>query len=206
MTQQQRLGPPPVEGLSDVAWARVERNVFTRLDDARTVTGAVAARDVMREKRSNWFWLAVPGAAAAAFAFAFFSMNEPSGTSRIEEPSRIVASSSPSTVSFGDAHVTLEANSAVVLDHKGGKPSALLEHGTAVFAVAPRPEHAPFSVLAGDASIRTTTAKFRVSRDGERASVTVDSGSVDIRFRGHDVDVTSNRTWTSDRPSEVLSR
>ena len=39
-----KLGPPPVEGLSDVAWARVERNVFSRMEG--TITNAVAsARD-----------------------------------------------------------------------------------------------------------------------------------------------------------------
>ena len=202
---EQRLGPPPVEGMSDVAWARVERNVFSRLADG-TVTNAAAAREVKREKKNNWLWLAVPGAAAAAFALAFFSMNGTTPSTPDEEPSRVVAGASPSTVSFGDAHVTLEANTAVVLDQKGGKPSALLEQGSALFAVAPSPDQRPFVVLAGDATIRTNTAKFRVSRDGERASVTVDSGSVDIRFRGHDVNVVSNRMWTSDRPSEVMSR
>src|SRR5205823_6647498 len=29
-TERERLGPPPVDALSDVAWARVERNVLTR--------------------------------------------------------------------------------------------------------------------------------------------------------------------------------
>ena len=196
-----RLGPPPVEKMSDVAWARVERNVFSRLADG-TVTNAAAAREVKREGRSNWFWLAVPGAAAAAFALAFFSMNGTTPQTADKEPSRVVAGASPSTVSFGDAHVTLEANTAVVLDEKAGKPSALLEQGNAVFAVAPSTSRRPFMVLAGDATIRTMTAKFRVSRDGEHAKVVVDTGSVDIRFRGNDVKVEAAGSWSSDRPSE----
>ena len=200
---EQRLGPPPVEGLSDVAWARVERNVFQRMAEG-TVTQASAARDVKVERRSNWLWLAVPGAAAAAFALAFFSMNGPAPTPN-DEPSRIVASASPTSVSFGDAHVTLDANSAVVMDQKAGKPTALLEHGGAVFAVAPRGDRGAFSVLAGDAIVRTTSARFRVAREGELARVNVESGSVEIRYRGHDLKVSAKHSWSSERPSEITN-
>ena len=126
MTEKKRLGPPPVETLSDVAWARVERNVLLRTTG--TVTSAASAREVKPEhKRSAWLWLAVPAAAAAAFALAFFSMNGPSATPETDQPSRFVAGASPSSVSFGDAHLTLDANSAVVVEQKAGKPSALLE-------------------------------------------------------------------------------
>jgi ferric-dicitrate binding protein FerR (iron transport regulator) len=197
----QRLGPPPVDNLSDVAWARVERNVFSRMEG--TVTGAVVAREVKREgSRSNWVWLAVPAAAAAAFGLAFFSMNGGGGTPA-GEPSRVVASDSPTTVSFGDAHVTLQAQSAVLMEQNAAKPTALLEHGTAVFAVAPRGEQAPFTVLAGDTSARTTNATFTVTRKGERADVAVERGSVEIRYRGRDLKVAANQTWTSERPSDV---
>jgi ferric-dicitrate binding protein FerR (iron transport regulator) len=202
MTTEQKLGPPPVERLSDVAWARVERNVFQRMTEG-TVTHAAAARDVTIERKNQWLWLAVPGAAAAAFALAFFSMNGPTGSTSNEEPSRVVAGASPSSVSFGDAHVTLDANSAVVMDQKAGKPTALLEHGAAVFGVAPRGDRGPFTVLAGDALVRTTHAQFRVTREGELARVTVDDGSVEIRFRGHDLKVAAQHAWSSERPSEI---
>jgi ferric-dicitrate binding protein FerR (iron transport regulator) len=197
----ERLGPPPVDALSDVAWARVERNVFSRTEG--TVTNAVAAREVKRElTRSTWVWLAVPAAAAAAFAFAFFPVGDrtPAATG---EPSRVVAGSSPSTVSYGDAHVTLQANSAVVMDHNSAKPTALLEHGSAVFAVAPRGDRGPFTVLAGDMSARTINATFTVTRSGERADVSVASGRIGIRFRGHDLEVTANQRWSSEQPAEV---
>src|SRR5262245_29973432 len=115
MSSPERLGPPPVDPLSDVAWARVERNVFSRMEG--TVTNAVSAREVNRDRsRSTWIWLAVPAAAAAAFGLAFFSMNGPGGTSSDGEPSRVVASDSPTTMSFGDAHITLQAKSAVLME------------------------------------------------------------------------------------------
>lgn len=201
---EQRLGPPPVEKLSDVAWARVERNVFQRMTEG-TVTQASAARDVKPERKNQWLWLAVPGAAAAAFGLAFFSMNGPTSPASSDEPSRVVAGAAPSSVSFGDAHVTLDANSAVVMDQKAGKPTALLEHGAAVFGVAPRGARGPFTVLAGDALVRTTQAKFRVTREGELARVSVETGSVEIRFRGHDLNVAAQHSWSSERPSEITS-
>ena len=195
----EKLGKPTVERLSDVAWARVERNVFSRMAEG-TVTSAAAAREIRSERPGNkWLWLAVPGAAAAAFALAFFSMNEPAPSQTASEgPSRVVAGAAPSSVSFGDAHVTLDANSAVVMDQAAGKPTALLENGAAVFTVAPRADRRPFTVLAGDASIRATHSEFRVAREGERASVTVETGSVEIRFRGHEIHVGAKHTWVSD--------
>ena len=199
---EQRLGPPPVERLSDVAWARVERNVFQRMSEG-TVTHAAASREANVERKNTAVWLAVPAAAAAAFAVAFFSMNGPTGPATNEEPSRIVASASPTTVSFGDTYVTLDANSAVVMDQKAGKPTALLEHGAATFAVAPRGDRGPFAVLAGDTLVRTTNARFRVAREGELARVTVTSGSVEIRFHGHEINVAAQHAWTSEIPSKT---
>jgi ferric-dicitrate binding protein FerR (iron transport regulator) len=203
----EKLGRPPVEQLSDVAWARVERNVFSRMAEG-TVTSAAAAREVRSDRKTNrWLWLAVPGAAAAAFALAFFSMNGPAPTQTAgsNEPSRVVAGAAPSSVSFGDTHVTLEANSAVVMDQNAGKPTALLENGAAVFAVPPR-NGTPFTVLAGDATIRATNSEFRVAREGERANVSVESGWVDIRFRGHEVHVGAHHTWSSDVPADQQAR
>jgi ferric-dicitrate binding protein FerR (iron transport regulator) len=195
----ERLGPPPVDALSDVGWARVERNLFSRVEG--TVTNAVAARDVKPlTSRSNWVWLAVPAAAAAAFALAFFSMN--GGASTNGERSRVVAGASPSTVSFGDSHVTLEANTAVILDHDGGKPTAVLEDGVAKFAVAPRTT--AMTVLAGDMAARTVNATFTVTRSGERADVAVATGTVEIRFRGHEVKLAADQLWSSERPSDVI--
>lgn len=196
----ERLGPPPVDALSDVGWARVERNLFSRVEG--TVTNAVAAREVRPStSRSNWVWLAVPAAAAAAFALAFFSMSGAPANPADGERSRVVAGASPSTVSFGDSHVTLEANTAVILDHDGGKPTAVLEDGVATFAVAQRTT--PMTVLAGDLVARTTSATFTVTRSGERAAVAVTSGTVEITFHGHDVKLAPAQSWSSERPSDV---
>jgi ferric-dicitrate binding protein FerR (iron transport regulator) len=197
MSQQHvKLGPPPVDDLSDLSWARVERNTFARMEG--TVTNAVASREVRREGRSKWVWLAVPAAAAAAFGLAFFSMNG-SPSSPDGEPSRVVAGASPTTMSFGDAHLTLQANTAVVMDQNPAKPTALLENGTTVFAVA-RGERPPFTVLAGDTTVRAMTAKFTVTRKGEVAELVVETGTVEVRFRGHDLNLAAGQSWSSERP------
>src|SRR5690606_24851371 len=151
---------------------------------------------------SPWVWLAVPAAAAAAFAFAFF-MNPAGPSSSEHEPSRVVAGASPTTMSFGDTHVTLQASSAVLMDQNPARPQALLEHGSAVFAVAPRGERPAFTVLAGDVSARTTGATFTVTRKGERADVAVEAGTVEVRFRGHDLELTARQSWSSARPADV---
>jgi len=191
--------------MSDLSWARVERNVFARMEG--TVTGAVMSREVKREgRRTNWVWLAVPAAAAAAFGLAFFSMNSSSGpgSGSNSEPSRVVASSSPTTMAFGDTHVTLQPNTAIVTDQNPAKPSALVENGTAVFAVAPRGDRAPFTVLAGDTSVHTMNATFTVTRHGETAELAVQSGNVEILFRGHDVKLAAAQSWSSENPTTVI--
>lgn len=198
-----KLGPPPVEGLSDVAWARVERNVFSRMEG--TITNAVASRDTAAAaaKRSKIIWLAVPMAAAAAFALAFFATKSPQAPASqpvaTDTPSRIVAGNAPSSITVGDSHLTLDANSALVIDGKDGKQTALVERGAVTFAV-PR----AFTVLAGDALVRTTTAEFRVSRDGELAIVEVESGTVNITFRGHDITVGAHHAWSAVKPADVV--
>lgn len=199
-----KLGPPPVEGLSDVAWARVERNVFAQLQEG-TITSAVASRDkaAAAARRTKLVWLAVPVAAAAAFALAFFATKSPQTPAAqpvaTDTPSRIVAGNAPSSITVGDSHLTLDANTALVIDGKDGKQTALIERGTVSFAV-PR----AFTVLAGDALVRTTTAQFRVSRDGELAIVEVESGSVHITFRGQEVTVGAHHAWSATKPADVV--
>jgi ferric-dicitrate binding protein FerR (iron transport regulator) len=190
--------------MSDVAWARVERNVLTR--NQGTITNAVGSKEIRSSSRSNWVWLAVPIAAAAAFALAFFSMNGPSqtpATAGSDEPSRVVAGDAPSSVTFGDTHLTLEAHTAVVMDQNAAKPTAVLENGAALFTIPARGDR-QLTVLAGDTLVRTSNAQFRVSREGELAQVTVDSGTVRITFRGHDVTVGPHHGWSAQKPADVV--
>ena len=189
---------PPVEPMSDVSWARVERGLWARLDG--TATTQIAAPPSRR-----WVWIAVPSlAVAAAIALVFtFSIDTPKPlpskpVAIVEEtPMRVVSGSSPSTITVGDAHVTLDADSAVVMPRAGATESAaVLERGAAWFAIAPRTNR-QFVVVAGDAVVRVIGTKFRVARSEERITVEVERGLVDVTFQGATVKIAAGETWDS---------
>jgi ferric-dicitrate binding protein FerR (iron transport regulator) len=181
---------PPVEPLSDVAWARVERNVFSRMPEG-TITSAASAREVRPETRAKWPWLAVPLVAAAAAMVAFYGRTDkPQPVAAAEpEPARVVAGSSPSAVTFGDAHVMLDAQSAITVAPK----AVTIEYGGAWFEVGDS-----FAVTAGDLSVKATAARFRVARATEHLDVEVDRGLVEIRYHGKPITVHAHERWTSE--------
>jgi ferric-dicitrate binding protein FerR (iron transport regulator) len=195
---------PPVEQLSDVAWARVERGVFSRVES--TVTHAASSRDVGSEKTRGWLWLAVPLAAAAAVALGFFGQHEAGQLASSDpEPARVVAGSSPSAVTFADAHITLDAQSAITMDQKAGKPVTTLEYGGAWFEVAPRGDRAPFVVIAGDLNVKVIGTKFRVARSAEHVEVGVDHGIVEVHYQGKLTTLHDHEQWASDDLSTLAT-
>jgi hypothetical protein len=198
MTQREPLGPPPVEPLSDAAWSRVERGLWSRLDAA-----APAPAPATPAPR-RWAWIAVPALAAAvgALAVAMLSLDR-RGDAPGDAPARVVSGASPSSVTFGEIHVTLDADSAVVMSPAAGAaPRAVVERGAAWFAVAPR-TGAPFVVTAGDAIVRVVGTRFRVARAGEEATVEVEHGIVEVQFQGATARVGAGQRWTSRQPAAV---
>jgi hypothetical protein len=105
-------------------------------------------------------------------------------------------------LTFGDAHLALDPETAIVMSPDATAPSAVLERGAAWFAIAPR-EGRSFVVLAGDTVVRVIGTKFRVSRTGEHATVEVARGRVAVAFRGTTVEVGAGEQWSSARPAEV---
>ena len=203
----QKLGPPTVEPMSDVSWARVERGLWSRIDSG-------AADVVPQAPRRRWLWLALPALAVAAIVTVlvgtglFTSHGETPMVAWVEpsEPARVVAGAAPTAVSFGDAHIDLAAQSAIVMSREGGSPSVLLERGVASFAVAPRADRPPFVVRAGDTVVRVVGTRFAVSRSNEQISVAVEHGLVDVQFRGTTQRVGAGQTWSSDSPDKVAMR
>lgn len=193
MSQHDRLGPPPVEPLSDVAWLRIERGLWSRMEGTTTTTVLHAARP------RRWIWIAAPALAVAA-AVIVIAIGVGGGRPPAEGPARLVSGGAPTTLSYGDVHVTLDAESAVVMERTKG---AMLERGAAWFAVAPRGERAAFVVTAGDTLVRVVGTKFRVARFGEEATVQVEHGIVEIQFRGATARVGAGEEWTSQRPTAV---
>lgn len=197
MTDGNRLGPPPVEPMSDVAWSRVERGLWARMDvDGPTVVTAAAP------PARRW-WLAVaPLAAAAAVLAIVLALRT---TTKIG-PTRVVTGDSPTQVMFDDdADLEVAAQTALVMDHESGHPLVLLERGAAWFTVAPRMQRPEFVVRAGNAMVRVVGTRFRVARSEERISVEVERGLVDVQFRGTVVAVGPGQRWSSESPGEVAT-
>jgi len=194
MSDQLELGPPPVESLSDVAWARVERGLWARLDADVAATAPASRR---------WLYLAAPAFAAAAGVALWIGLRgTPAPHAGVsDDPLIFTTSGAPSTVSAGDAHISLEAESKVVMSRE--TPTAMVERGAAWFQVAPRGAQPPFVVVAGDTVVRVIGTRFRVARYAEVTTVTVEHGLVDVRFHGVGVQVAGGQSWSSDRPNEI---
>ncbi|HEY6035587.1 MAG TPA: FecR domain-containing protein [Kofleriaceae bacterium] len=186
---------PPVEPLSDIAWSRVERGVWSRLDETEVITKE-------RHASRRW-WLAAPLVAAAAVA-AVVVFHSPPRPVRDAGPTRVVSEASSSSVSLGDAHIALDPHSAIVMNAHDDAPNVIVEQGAAWFAVEPRGSRAPFVVLAGDTRVRVIGTRFKVARSEERVEVTVDHGTVEIGYHGDVTRVTNGQHWSSDAPSAVL--
>ena len=196
MTDDQRLGPPPIEPLSETAWARVERGVWSELDAERPA-GSPAPGP------RRWWVIAAPLAAAAAVAVLLLAVRR--APTALDEPSRVVTGAAPSSVLFGDSHIELDAATALVTRHEAEHPTVTLERGAAWFTVAPRLSRPAFIVRAGDAMVRVVGTRFRVVRSEERIAVEVDHGLVDVNFRGSEVAIGAGQRWSSDAPRQILA-
>jgi hypothetical protein len=183
---------PSVDKLPEVAWARVERDVFARLDAERAVEQTPARAPF----GLRWWWFALP-MVASVIALVLVLRGHDIGQPVEVEWSRVVAGAAPSTVTFDDADITLDADSAVVMQREPTKPTVWLERVAAWFSVAPRSGRAPFIVLAGETVVRVVGTRFRVARSGERTDVAVEHGTVEIQFRGQLIAVTGGETWST---------
>ncbi|HET9625254.1 MAG TPA: hypothetical protein VFP84_27995, partial [Kofleriaceae bacterium] len=132
--QEPPVIPPAIEPLSDTAWARVERGVWSRLDADAAPAAAAVRGSPWRSWRPVW----APLAAAAVIALVIGVVHDSPERAPLGEPSRAVSGASPSTISFGDVHIELDPQTALGMSHETGQPIASLERGAAWFTVAPR--------------------------------------------------------------------
>jgi TolA-binding protein len=205
MTQHAPLGPPPIEPLSDAAWSRVERGLWSQLDATPAPAPAPAPA---RAAPRRWWIAAVPLGLAAAIAAIVIGARDRApvrdGVAALESPSRIVSGAAPAAVSFGDAHIELDAATAVATSQDAGHPTAVIERGAAWFTVAPRGPRPAFVVRSGDTRIRVIGTRFRVARAGEHSEVDVEHGRVEVQFRGSVVEIGTGERWSSTSPTQIL--
>lgn len=197
MTNDER---PTIEPLSDAAWSRVERGLWSRVD-AELAPGPAPA---VARRRWRLAFVLAPLAVAAAIAILVGVSRGPDRVA-VGEPSRVVSGASPSAISFGDVHVELDPDTALAMSHETGQPIASLERGAAWFTVAPRGERPPVLVRAGDATVRVIGTRFRVARADEHVTVAVAHGTVEIAYHGENHVVSMRQRWSSETPGEVVS-
>lgn len=200
-----KLPPPPIEPLPDLAWARLERVVLAELDVPETRS--------VRMPLTRWPLFALAGAAlAGAAVLAIVVATRDHGTAApapavatgdgIAGPSRVATGDAPTEVTFGDAHITVAPASALVLDGAADHGVlAVLERGSASFAVAPRRGRPPFMIQAGAAQVRVVGTELEVTRIApDDAAVAVTEGTVEVTFHGRVTRVTAGEKWTSVPP------
>lgn len=194
MTDDARLGPPPVEPLSEAAWSRVERGIWSQLD---------AEQAPAPQGPRRWWLVAAPLAAAAAVATLVLVLR--SGPVTDPDPTRVRTDLTEASVTFADSHIQLQPFSALVMGHEAAHPTVMVERGAAWFTVAPRKSRPAFIVRAGDVVVRVVGTRFQVARSEERIAVEVEHGLVDVNFRGTIVSVGAGQHWSSDEPGLVLA-
>jgi hypothetical protein len=118
-----------------------------------------------------------------------------------------VTQASPSEISFGDATITVRADSALTLHgNRDAGVLIVLERGGAMFEVAPRGDRPPFVVQAGEVTVRVVGTRFEVLRSGDAARVDVIEGLVEVVARGRRVEVRATESWSSDGDWEAAVR
>lgn len=217
--QPRSLGAPPVEALSDITWARVERDLWAAVDrgeaapadaPAEAATASTPARSLPLPPRRRAVWpyagAAALVAAAAALIFFLWPSHRQVAAPQHDLPSRVATAAAPTTVSFGDAEITVAPESTLVL---AGTPAngveIILERGSARFAVSPRRGRPPFVVHAGAIDVRVVGTVFTVARSGDAARVDVTHGEVEVVGHGRRVRVHAGGSWDSSRDREAAT-
>jgi len=199
--RQSRQGPPAVEPLGDLQWARIERAVYAELD------AEVPRLDTpVRSRKTPWL-VAAGAAAVIVVVAASSSSSTPPATAVAARdagaaPQWVVTEGGPSNVTFGDARIRVAPRSAIVMN---GTPDdgvlIVLDRGGADFEVAPRQGRPRFMVQAGEVSVRVIGTAFHVERVGDRARVSVEHGVVEVVAPGETAQVHAGEVW----PTEVAS-
>ncbi len=188
----------PVEPLSEQRWAKIERAIFARVE----VAPAIGSRPARRLSAGRpWLWAAV-AAGALSLAALFVALGRPE-PAVVAQPSRITTGASASQLALPGVMLDVAPQSAVVVGAE--TPQGLLvvvDRGTIVCDVAPRPKEAPVVVQAGAARVRVVGTRFSVTRLDEAARVRVEHGTVEVSYAGEVSRVHAGQGWPS-MPAEA---
>ena len=195
-----------VEPLSEQRWSKIERSLLARL--ALETNDATQRAPDPRPRKVGGAWLlaaALVGALGVG-VFAARALPEPAA---IEQPSRVTTGAISSHLALSGLSLDIEPQSAVVVGAE--TPQGLLivvDRGSIVCQVAPRPSDAPLIVQAGAARVRVLGTRFSVTRLGESARVKVQEGVVEVSSGGRNWRVRGGEVWpavvTAAAPPELV--
>lgn len=189
---------------SDARRERVEREVFARLDAMRDVDHANQIAPV-RPRRAPV--IAAGFAFVAAVASVMFLVSQDAPRARPSSPSLVVTpSGGTSQFTVGDAVIDAGSDTSVsVKQDANGTTTLTLERGSVDCDVTPRPNRAPFRVLAGGVTVEVVGTRFEVSRQGNVTRVDVARGKVKVHGKGELRYVSAGESWTSEHGSVVAA-
>jgi hypothetical protein len=118
---------------------------------------------------------------------------------RVEQPSRITTGSTSSHLALPGLSLDVDPQSAVVVGAETRQGVLIVvDSGSIACNVAPRPSDAPLIVQAGETRVRVVGTRFRVTRLGESARVSVQEGVVEVSSRGGTFRVAAGEEWPSE--------
>lgn len=178
---------------------RVEREVFARLDAMRDVDHANQIAPI-RSRRLPVFAAAFAAVAAAASLVFLLSRDPaPAPAAPPSSPSLVVTPEGGSSrFTVGDAVIDAGSDTSVEVKHDpNGTTTLLLARGSVDCDVLPRPNRAPFRVVAGDVTVEVVGTRFEVSRVDDVTRVDVARGKVKVHGNGELRFVGAGQSWTS---------
>lgn len=192
-----------VEPLSEQRWARIERSLVARLESQ-------PRHERASEPQRGYFgvrtWL-VAAAAMGALVVLLLAVRSFPDQVTVDHPSRITTGESASHLALVGLTLDVEPQSAIVLSPETQQGMLLvLDRGSVVCDVAPRAQDAPLIVQAGAARVRVVGTRFRVTRSGEGATVTVYQGVVEVTSAGETKRVGAGEQWPAPTVSSIPAK
>lgn len=190
MTRLRRIEAEP---LSDQRWARIERSLFSRLEQE----AAARVDRVPPGARSRVpAWLVAAAVLVSAALVALVVVRSVAEPPPVSVPSRIATGAQGSHLSLSGLSVDVEPHSTVVVGPETRQGLLIVvDRGGVVCDVAPRPSDAPLVVQAGAARVRVVGTRFSVKRLGEAAHVVVQEGVVEVSSGGQRFRVAAGEEW-----------
>jgi hypothetical protein len=187
-----------VEPLTHQRWARVERDLFERV-----ANGEADPKDTTERPYAAPHWrvavaLVLAGAAAAVGGGAAWHTLRPPPRIEALGPSRVTTEAAGSRLNVGEATLDVAPRTTLLVTGDDARGvTVLLERGRVECEVPPRKGRPPFSVEAGEVTVRVVGTHFAVARSAADVDVDVQRGVVEVTSNGEHRDVRAGESWPS---------